>query len=82
MAVIKAGFDILKETISTILGERIDSKLSTAIYDKVRSYQEVIGAHDLILNNYGPNRYVGSIHIEVDGDKTFDDLYPSIYRME
>lgn len=82
LAVIKAGFDILKETISTILGERIDSKLSTAIYDKVKSYQEVIGAHDLILNNYGPNRYVGSIHIEVDGDKTFDDLYPSIYRME
>ena len=36
----------------------------------------------MILNNYGPNRYVGSIHIEVDGDKTFDDLYPSIYRME
>ena len=70
LAVIKAGFDILKETISTI------------IYDKVRSYQEVIGAHDLILNNYGPDRYVGSIHIEVDGDKTFDDLYPSIYRME
>lgn len=82
LAVIKAGFDILKETVGTLLGERVDSELSQAVYDLIRNYPGVKEAHDLILSNYGPDRYLGSVHIEVDGKKTFSDLYPMIYRLE
>lgn len=63
--IIKSGIDMLKETLSKILGERADADLARAIKKTVVSYPEVRGAYDLVLNNYGPDTYNGSIHIEV-----------------
>lgn len=82
LAVIKAGYDILKETISSLLGERVESQLSEDIYKTIRSYPWVKDAHDLLLSNYGPDRYLGSVHIEVEGQQRFADLYPMIYDLE
>lgn len=65
LVIIKSGFGMLKETLSEILGERADSKLAQEIKKTVTSFPNVYGAYDLVLNNYGPDRYNGSIHIEV-----------------
>ena len=64
--IIKAGFDVLRDTVSQILGERIDSKLSKQIKAELCTYPHVSGAYDLILHSYGPETLVGSVHIEVD----------------
>ena len=64
--IIKSGFEILRETISRILGERIDSELSKEIKKDLCAYDEVKGAYDLILHSYGPDKLIGSVHIEVD----------------
>ena len=66
--IIKSGYDMISETISQILGERVEMQLSHDVKRAVVSFDEVLGAYDLSLHNYGPNRYVGSIHIEVDED--------------
>ena len=63
--IIKAGFDILRETISRILGERIDGELSKEIKRELCTYEGVSGAYDLILHSYGPDNLSGSVHIEV-----------------
>ncbi len=63
--IIKTGYDMLKSTLSQILGERVDSEITTPIKETVNSFDEVFGSYDLILNNYGPDTYLGSIHIEV-----------------
>ena len=34
------------------------------------------GAYDLIVNNYGPDRGIGSIHIEVDDNLTAKEIHP------
>ncbi len=65
LLIIKAGFEMLKETVSQILGERNDPNLAKSIKETVTSYPEVHGAYDLVLNNYGPESWNGSIHIEV-----------------
>lgn len=65
LLIIKAGFEMLKETVSQILGERNDPNLAKSIKETVTSYPEVYGAYDLVLNNYGPDSWNGSIHIEV-----------------
>ncbi|MBO6179785.1 MAG: cation transporter [Selenomonadaceae bacterium] len=65
LVIIKAGFDMLKETVSKILGERGDAELAKAIKATVKSFSGVRGAYDLVLNNYGPDAWHGSIHIEV-----------------
>ena len=65
-AIIKAGIETLRETISKILGERVDSHLSKDIKRTIISCdKEILGAYDLVLNNYGPDMHVGSAHIEV-----------------
>lgn len=65
IVIIKAGIDMIKSTISQIIGERIENEVSTSIKKTVSSFDKVYGAYDLILNNYGPSTYLGSIHIEV-----------------
>lgn len=65
LVIIKSGVDMLKDTISKILGERADRDLSISIKETVKSFPDVTGAYDLVLNNYGPNSYNGSIHIEI-----------------
>ena len=65
-AIIKAGIETLRETISKILGERIDSKLAHEIKNTINSCdKEIYGTYDLVLNNYGPDVHLGSAHIEV-----------------
>lgn len=72
--IIKSGFDILRETISRILGERIDSELSREIKKDLCAYDEVKGAYDLILHSYGPDKLIGSVHIAVDDTMTAPEL--------
>ena len=65
LVIIKSGIEMLRETISHILGERNDAELARSIQKTVLSFPDVQGAYDLVLNNYGPDTWNGSIHIEV-----------------
>ncbi len=65
LIIIKSGLEMLKDTISQILGERSDPDLAKSIKQTVTEFEGVQGAYDLVLNNYGPDAWNGSIHIEV-----------------
>lgn len=65
VVIIKSGIEMLRDTLSEILGERADADLARKIKKTVTGFPDVYGAYDLVLNNYGPDRYNGSIHIEV-----------------
>ena len=65
LVIIKAGIDMLKETLSKILGERNDKELAKSIRKTITAFPGVRGAYDLVLHNYGPDSWQGSIHIEV-----------------
>ena len=73
--IIKTGIDILRDSISSIIGSRADQSLINSIKIMVNSFPEVQGAYDLILNDYGPSRTIGSIHIQVDDLMTAKDLH-------
>ena len=73
---IKSGIDVLKTSLSSIVGERTSKETAEAIKKLVCSNHEVKGAYDLIINNYGPDRGIGSVHIEVDDDLTAKDIHP------
>ena len=74
IVIIKSGFGMLWDTISQILGGRNDAELSKGIKETVEGFPDVQGAYDLVLNNYGPNRWNGSIHIAVPDTYTADQL--------
>ena len=73
---IKSGIDVLRNSLSSIIGERMSKETSEAIKKLVVSNPEVKGAYDLIVNNYGPDRGIGSIHIEVDDNLTAKEIHP------
>lgn len=72
--IIKSGLEMLSDTLSKILGERADAALAVAIKKTVSEYPNVRGAYDLVLHNYGPDSYNGSVHIEVPDTMTADEL--------
>ena len=74
LIIIKSGVEMLKDTISQILGEKNDPELAKSIKKTVTSFPGVHGAYDLVLNNYGPDAWNGSIHIEVPDTYSADQL--------
>ncbi len=69
LLIIKSGIELVQETVSEILGRRIDASLSKDLKATIVSADpEITGAYDLTLNNYGPDRYLGSVHIEVPAE--------------
>ena len=74
LVIIKSGLEMLKDTISQVLGEQNDAELARSIRETVISFPGVQGAYDLVLNNYGPDAWNGSIHIEVPDTCSANDL--------
>ena len=70
LVIVKSGIEMLGETLSQILGEAADKQLARDIKATVCSFPEVHGAYDLVLNNYGPDTFNGSVHVEVDDTLT------------
>ena len=66
--IIKAGIEMLLESLNSITGTRADPELSRQLRELVCSYEGVHGAYDLTLHNYGPTNIIASVHIEVDDD--------------
>lgn len=83
IVIIRSGIEMLSETLSHILGEPSDVKLINEVKKTVRSFPEVRGAFDLVLHDYGPDTYNGSVHIEVEDTlpvERLDDLNRKIMQ--
>ena len=63
--ILYSGVNIVKETISPLLGEQADEELVGKIKELVLSCEEVLNVHDLLIHDYGPGRCFASIHAEV-----------------
>lgn len=72
--IIKSAIDMLSKTISQLLGEKIDPELAKRVIATVEKFPGVEGASALVLNNYGPNDWNGSIDIGVPDDYTAEEL--------
>ncbi len=81
-AIVYAGFSLVKETLSPLLGEPPDPVLVSNISDMVMSYDNVIGMHDLVIHNYGPGRIMASIHVEIPSTVNIMDIHNIIDTAE
>ena len=74
VVIIKAGIEMLVETLDEILGKRADSGLTGQIKQILNEEEGVRGAYDLILNNYGPDRNYASVHLELPDTMTVKEV--------
>lgn len=73
--VLYAGYGILKDTVSPLLGEPPEKEIVGELVKFVCDRENVMGTHDLVLHNYGANSIFGSIHVEVPADADFVKMH-------
>lgn len=74
LMIIKAGIEMLSETVSSILGQRVEAETVKTVRQSIMSFPEVRGVYDIIFHDYGPDRLNCSAHIEVDDTMTADKI--------
>ncbi|MBR3116659.1 MAG: cation transporter [Bacilli bacterium] len=72
--IIKTGLELIKDSVDNMLGLRVESDLSRSIKKEITKEKDVQGAYDLVLNDYGPDKYLGSVHIEVNDTLSVSDI--------
>ena len=63
--IIKSGVEMMIETLNEILGVRADEETTDKIKELLTGEEEVQGAYDLIMFNYGPDKNLASVHLEL-----------------
>ena len=64
--VLWGGVGVLKDTINPLLGEIPSPEMVQELRERILAQPQILGVHDIILHNYGPDRYFASAHAEVD----------------
>lgn len=80
--IIYSGISLIKETLNPLLGEAPDDKFVFEIKKNILKYPDILGVHDLIVHNYGPNRTIASIHVEVPAHLSLVDVHVLIDKIE
>ena len=80
--IIKTAIEILRDTVDDMIGVRTDSELSREIKKTIHSYPEVQGVYDMALHNYGPNKIIGTAHIQLDDSLKARDIHLLTRRIE
>lgn len=81
--IIISGIELVKETVSPLLGQAPSKELYEMIESKMLTYENVLGVHDLMVHSYGPGSYFASAHIEMDAKidvLTCHDIMDAIER--
>ena len=74
IVIIKAGIEMIQDTVNDILDKRADVQLTKDIKQIIREEPEIRGVYDLLINDYGPNRHYASVHIELPDTMTVDEV--------
>ena len=82
LIILKAGFEVLKDTVSELLGKPGDEELAEKLYKEIRGTEGVLGAADMMLHNYGPDAYSGSVNIEMDHEMTVGEIYEILHALQ
>lgn len=80
--IIKAGIEMMIETLNQILGVRADKEQTQRIRELLTDEPEVRGAYDLIVHNYGPDRDLASVHLELPDTMTAKEIDQLTRRLE
>lgn len=77
-----AGVKIFLEAKDSILGEAPSEEIVKKINDVVSEYPGALGIHDLVVHNYGANRIIAALHVEVDGSVDIFDSHDMVDNIE
>ena len=72
--IIKAGYEMISDTVKDILGRRANVEVSNKIKEIISEEPDVLGAYDLFIHDYGPDKAYASVHVELPDSMTVDKV--------
>lgn len=80
--ILKAGAGVLLDTIGELIGRPGEKELARQIYREVLATDGVLSAADMMLHNYGPDAWSGSVNVEIDHEKTVGEIYAFLHELQ
>lgn len=80
--ILYGAYGLLRDMINSLIGEAPDPELVHNIVDMIMAHPAILGVHDMILHNYGPNKIFASAHVEVDSSKDIFETHDHIDNIE
>ena len=68
--IIKSGIEVMLETLDDILGRRADPEMVKNLKKVISQEPGVRGTYDVVISNYGPDKNLASVHIELPDTMT------------
>lgn len=82
LMIIYTGIETFKDTSSPLIGKAPDHQLIDQVYEIISHYDKIIGVHDVMFHDYGPERMFMSFHAEVDSHQNIVDVHEQIDLLE
>lgn len=76
------GVRLIIDAVNVLLGEAPDVELVRKICTKLKSYDGVLGIHDLVIHNYGVDKYFATVHVEMDASRDILEAHECIDTIE
>ena len=80
--ILYGAYGLLRDMINSLIGEAPDPELVHNIIDRIMAHPAILGVHDMMLHNYGPNKIFASAHVEVDSSKDIFETHDHIDNIE
>lgn len=80
--ILYGAYGLLRDMINSLIGEAPDPELVHNIVDMIMAHPAILGVHDMMLHNYGPNKIFASAHVEVDSSKDIFEMHDHIDNIE
>lgn len=80
--ILYGAYGLLRDMINSLIGEAPDPELVHNIVDMIMAHPAILGVHDMMLHNYGPNKIFACAHVEVDSSKDIFETHDHIDNIE
>ena len=80
--IVKSGVGVLKGTIAELLGRPGEAELARRLYRRIRETKGIENAADMMLHNYGPDAWSGSVNVEMDHDLSVGEAYGILHALQ
>ncbi|MFV0379779.1 MAG: cation diffusion facilitator family transporter [Anaerorhabdus sp.] len=82
LIIINSGIGIIKDSSNELIGQSASDETLKRVEEILQESKDILGFHDLSIHNYGPGKFLGSVHVEVDSNSKFLEVHDLVDTIE
>lgn len=80
--ILYSGYQLIRDTLSELIGKDLTPEKKQEILAKVSSYEHIYDVHDMIATDFGPERTIVMLDVEMPYDMTLEESHRIVDRIE